>query len=129
MKNLLAIAFGLSAGVLFGSRRACKGGPIGQLYLKPQALASIVCLQDYRPKQTTEPDRCTGQTTRLIDAAIQTLFTEGEVTVRDHVDRPANHKMVYEKVVARLKLEHRRELFVTLEHRLKIILPKFCKPQ
>jgi hypothetical protein len=82
--------------------------------------------QDYRVRRSVEPGRATGQTTRQIDAAIQTLFTTGEVVVRDHVDRLANHRMVYDKVVARLKLEHRREDFVCLDHKLKVILPKYA---
>ncbi len=102
---------------------------VAQFNLRGADLVATLPLQSYRAQRGTEPGRCTGQTTRLVDAAIQTLFTEGEVAVRDHIDRRANHQMVYEKVVARLKLEHRREQFVCLDNRLKIILPKFYKAQ
>jgi hypothetical protein len=157
MKNLLACAAFLGAGVLFGSRRARKAGPIGQICvevkadtaqavtalkeLQAQAVKTIATVSDFELRgaslvatasasnyrRSCEPGRCTGQTTRLVDAAIQTLFAEGEVKVRDHVDRRANHKMVYELVVARLKLEHRREQFICIDPSLKVILPKFCK--
>ena len=91
-------------------------------------LVAVLRKESYRQTRPNfEPGRATGQTTRMVDAAIQTLFKTGEVIVRDHVDRPANHRMVYDKVVARLKLEHRREQFVFLDHRLKVLLPKFCK--
>ena len=157
MKNLLAFTAFLAAGILLGSRRARKAGPISQICVEvkadtAQAVAALKNLQAQAvktqtvlaecaggtglvavgwPEQKTgisyEPGRATGQTTRLVDAAIQTLFTHGEVKVLDHVDRRANHKMVYELVVARLKLEHRREQFVCIEHQLKVVLPKFCK--
>lgn len=146
MKNLLAFTAILAAGFLLGSRRARKAGPIDQFCIEvkadtSQAVAALKDLQAQAVKTTavlanaplcradlgTELGRCTGQTTRLIDAAIQTLFNTGEVTVRDHLDRRANHRLVYEKVVARLKLEHSREPMVFLDQRLKIILPKFAK--
>lgn len=155
MKNLLAFTAFLAAGFLLGSRRARKAGPISVMPMRieieantSQALSSLKLLQAQAVKTTDalsaadrltsqfqqryasqgkEPGRATGQTTRQIDAAIQTLFTAGEVTVRDHIDRRANHQLVYEKVVARLKLEHRREQFVFLDHSLKILLPKFGK--
>jgi hypothetical protein len=91
-------------------------------------LITVGRVENYHLVRSYEHGRATGQTTRLIDAAIQTLFTTGEVKPRDHVDRRANHKMVYELVVARLKLEHRREQFICIDSQLKIILPKFCKP-
>jgi hypothetical protein len=100
---------------------------VAQFNVSAADLVTALRTQDYRSMRTDEPGRATGQTTRMVDAAIQTLFTEGEVTVRDHVARRANHQMAYEKVVARLKLEHRRESFVCLDHSLKIILPKFVK--
>lgn len=90
-------------------------------------LVAVMRQESYRCRADYDGKRATGQTTRQIDAAIQTLFTVGEVTVRDHVDRRANHQLVYEKVVARLKLEHRREQFVFLDRSLKILLPKFSK--
>lgn len=72
---------------------------------------------------TTQEGRCTGQTTRLVDEAIQTLFITGEVVVKDHVDKRQCHIMLYEKVVARLLLEHRRDQFVYDSRQLKISLP------
>lgn len=97
-----------------------------KLDLRGHDLVAVCSGQDYRVRRSFEPGRATGQTTRQIDAAIQTLFTTGEVIVRDHVDRRANHKMVYEKVVARLKLEHSREQFIYLDHQLKVALPKYA---
>lgn len=93
--------------------------------LRGADLQALLRQAAYRCRADDEGKRATGQTTRLVDEAIQTLFTTGEVTVRDHVDRLANHRVVYDKVVQRLKLEHSREQFVILDHKLKILLPKF----
>ena len=49
----------------------------------------------------------TGQTTRLVDEAIQVLFRDGKVEVRDHYDHPEAHKNLVRAIERRLKTEHR----------------------
>lgn len=50
--------------------------------------------------------RRSGQTTRIIDAAIQTLFEEGEVIVKDHYNsRDANLDAI-KKIYRRFVMEH-----------------------
>jgi hypothetical protein len=150
MKNLLAFTAFLAAGLFLGGRRARKAGPIEQICIEvkadtSQAVAALKELQAQTVKTvnvlsdfnlleaalavpygrvTTGPARATGQTTRMVDAAIQTLFTTGEVAVRDHVDHRPTHKLLYEKVVARLHLEHPRDLFIFNDRLLKIMLAK-----
>lgn len=51
-------------------------------------------------------DRKTGETTRRADAAIQTLFTKGEVVVKDHIDYDFQHNRTFDIVLRRLKEEH-----------------------
>ena len=51
--------------------------------------------------------RGTGKTTRIVDAAIQELFTTGSVTVVDHVTlTDDNRKRTLERVCKRLDNEH-----------------------
>lgn len=53
------------------------------------------------------PRRMYGETTRLIDAAIQTLFTTGTVEVRDHADMREAHINISMRILNRLRAEHR----------------------
>lgn len=52
--------------------------------------------------------RCTGRTTRLCDAFIQKLFQNvgKEIQIYDHYVAYSSDKMLTEKIVNRLKLEH-----------------------
>ena len=150
MKQLLAFTAFLATGFLLGNRRARKAGPACVINCAvevdtSQATAALKALEaravhaqravstltsfacaGYLP--AAETGRCTGQTTRLVDAAIQTLFTSGEVRVRDHVDHRPTHKFLYEKVVKRLSLEHSRDAFVFYDRTLTIQLVKpSCK--
>ena len=57
--------------------------------------------------------RTTGRTTRIIDAAIQTLFEAGIVKIIDHdydfrVADHHNNRSVMDRVLRRLKMEHPR---------------------
>jgi hypothetical protein len=55
-------------------------------------------------------ERMTGQTTRIVDEAIQELFTKGEVTVTDHMDPikyPQCRMNAYDRVLRRLNIEHK----------------------
>ncbi len=54
-----------------------------------------------------DPLRATGRSTRLVDEAIQTLFTTGYVEVRDHLDKRMDHNILFERVLSRLLTEHR----------------------
>lgn len=49
-------------------------------------------------------ERQTGKTTRIIDAAVQTLFTTGHVKVVDHNPNGSNY--AYQKLMQRLRVEH-----------------------
>ena len=56
-----------------------------------------------------EDIRKTGQTTRIVDQAIQDLFTNGEVIITDHTDfikYPQMRMCTLDIVIRRLKLEH-----------------------
>jgi hypothetical protein len=50
--------------------------------------------------------RQTGRTTRLADEAIQTLFKEGKVIVKDHADTKAAQNDLFYRVSRRLDAEH-----------------------
>jgi hypothetical protein len=56
--------------------------------------------------------RRSGQTTRLVDQAVQTLFTRGVVTFEDHhfvgnrIDHFRANKFGFDILVRRLKIEH-----------------------
>lgn len=55
-----------------------------------------------------KPYRRAGNTTRIIDNAIQILFEEGEVLIRDHHytgDKEQNN-YIFDKVLKRLNSEH-----------------------
>jgi hypothetical protein len=51
--------------------------------------------------------RRSGQTTRLIDEAIQTLFTEGTVRIVDHHGTRMASELMFQTFMRRLSLEHR----------------------
>lgn len=53
-----------------------------------------------------ETNRASGRTTRLIDKAIQDLFTSGKAEIKDHVYNYKAGKALAEKVLVRLKYEH-----------------------
>lgn len=59
--------------------------------------------------ETIEKPRATGQTTRLADKYIQSLFRGGKIVVRDHYiygeDRKAN-QILFDRIIRRLQLEH-----------------------
>jgi len=50
--------------------------------------------------------RCTGKTTRIVDAAIQELFNTGRVTIQDHVNHRDSHNRTMQRVCRRHKSEH-----------------------
>jgi len=50
--------------------------------------------------------RRSGATTRIIDNAIQTLFTEGKVTVVDPYPSEAAQENAFIRTVDRLRIEH-----------------------
>ena len=50
--------------------------------------------------------RKSGRTTRIVDEAIQTLFTKGRVYVRDHHSTLKMDRYCYDIVVRRLHSEH-----------------------
>jgi len=77
--------------------------------------------------------RRSGRTTRIVDEAIQTLFTKGEVTICDHyygdkfqdrVESEASHRraneFAFNILMRRLRLEHD-----LIFNKLKIIKDKF----
>jgi len=51
--------------------------------------------------------RASGRTTRIVDACIQELFNEGTVTVKDHCDKRVCHENAFDRVVNRLRYEHK----------------------
>jgi hypothetical protein len=65
--------------------------------------------------------RMCGNTTRLIDAFIQTLFNEGEVTIFDHcqdamvVKDRLNHRIA-DTIINRLRGEHRLNVLIDKKH-------------
>ena len=50
--------------------------------------------------------RRTGRTTRIIDNAIQKLFEDGEITVRDHYGTRQADERVFFIIIDRLEREH-----------------------
>lgn len=50
--------------------------------------------------------RGTGRTTRLVDQAIQDLFTKGVVLVKDHFDDRQADRYLTERIKKRLDYEH-----------------------
>lgn len=50
--------------------------------------------------------RMTGKTTREVDSYIQEIFNNPNVRVRTTNENKLEDKVVYEKALARLKLEH-----------------------
>lgn len=71
-----------------------------------------------------EEKRRSGRSTRLIDAAIQILFQQGYVRCKDHFDHPDAHRILFEKVLRRIKSEHDRDVR-TEPKEYKITLLKF----
>lgn len=53
-----------------------------------------------------DQNRRTGRTTRLVDEAIQTIFTKGTWTARDHYDDIHAHRTLFQRVMDRLNREH-----------------------
>ena len=51
-------------------------------------------------------ERRSGNTTRIIDEAIQALFNHGAVIVKDHFDTGKNNKALIHKIVRRITMEH-----------------------
>lgn len=47
-----------------------------------------------------------GETTRIIDAAIQELFTKWFIVVKDHHDTKQMHERVFVMILRRLNTEH-----------------------
>jgi hypothetical protein len=45
-------------------------------------------------------------TTRLTNEAIQCLFEKGRVTVKDHAGNEASDRMLFNRVMRRLRFEH-----------------------
>lgn len=60
----------------------------------------------YYGRNMIRENRATGRTTRLADEAIQTLFTEGKVTVKDHADTKYAQQDLLHKILSRLENEH-----------------------
>ena len=52
--------------------------------------------------------RRSGETTRLADSHIQDLFNFGETVVHDHYNTNLSHKELFDKVLSRLKTEHKQ---------------------
>tara|TARA_R110000851_G_scaffold147756_2_gene287766 strand:- start:4058 stop:5308 length:1251 start_codon:yes stop_codon:yes gene_type:complete len=63
-------------------------------------------LDDFSDEEPVNEVRGSGRTTRIIDECIQELFNTGEVTVKDHEDKPAYHIRVVKAVAGRLAMEH-----------------------
>lgn len=61
-----------------------------------------------------ETGRMTGNTTRQVDFAIQQLFNGKIVVVKDHFEgaKKRNHEMLFDRIVNRLKFEHRLDLML-----------------
>lgn len=51
-------------------------------------------------------ERCTGQSTRLIDEYIQRLFKGEEIIVKDHINNTKSNKKLFDKILKRLNSEH-----------------------
>lgn len=66
--------------------------------------------------------RRSGRTTRLIDHLIQELFTNhGKwVSILDHHRSKKSHKLLMDKIVTRIKLEHPNAKVVIAENKLKL---------
>ena len=63
----------------------------------------------FEPQDLTQNKyRCTGRTTRLCDDLIQKLFQNvgEEIQICDHYITYSSDKMLTEKIINRLKLEH-----------------------
>lgn len=69
-------------------------------------------LSSFSPKEEKVDEyedslRQTGRSTRLADAYIQELFANGEIQVKDHIDKLNCHKELYVKIRRRLVTEHK----------------------
>jgi hypothetical protein len=74
------------------------------------------------------PQRMSGNTTRIVDRAIQILFNGDTCLVRDHYEGGENrnaNEMLLDKIVRRLEIEHycgKRGLYVVDRNNLSIAL-------
>jgi hypothetical protein len=64
----------------------------------------IVTTMDNPPSLTYR--RQDGNTTKLIDHAIQLLFEHKSVVIVDHYDSKIAHEYLFERVLKRLEFEH-----------------------
>lgn len=69
--------------------------------------------------------RQTGRTIRLADEAVQTLFKEGFVFIRNHYDNRKSHEMLFDLVARRLQREHPANNFKFSKLSLKIEIIDF----
>lgn len=69
--------------------------------------------------------RQTGRTIRLADEAVQTLFKEGFVFIRNHCDNRKSHEMLFDLVARRLQQEHPANNFKFSKLSLKIEIIDF----
>ena len=62
----------------------------------------------YKPTNNIElkPGRRVGNTTRIIDNAIQLLFEDGDIEVRDHYNSHDSNNQLLSMILRRLELEH-----------------------
>lgn len=87
-----------------------------------KALATTL---DGLPENTIVPGRMMGNSTRLVDHAIQQLFSGKRIYVKDHHEygqhRNAN-EFLFVKICDRLSQEHQREKFIADKNKLTIEL-------
>ena len=69
--------------------------------------------------------RASGISTRLMDSFIQKLFTEGEIEIIDHYPTIMSNKLLRDRILRRLNLEHpHNQIVATSGHPFKIKLIK-----
>jgi len=59
-----------------------------------------------RKESSITPIRRSGNTTRIIDEAVQELFENGKVRILDHNDTRMSHRYILDKFIKRLDSEH-----------------------
>ncbi len=68
------------------------------------------------------PGRRMGNSTRIIDAAIQALFEGKIVAVRDHYATPRSNRHLMDNIIRRLRVEHQHVKFKVYKNRMLIQL-------
>ena len=75
------------------------------LYWKKEILEKELEKLNQEIERVSQINRRTGQSTRLMNEYIETLFKEGSVKIKDHFDLRASHERLFQRVVKRLENE------------------------